>query len=166
MSENMKKILTVILDGFGWSDNTLGNAVKMAPPNNFLELWKKYPHALLEASGEAVGLEPNQFGNSEVGHMTIGAGYKILQSVTLIKNFLQDNPLTNETFETMIEQAKAGKPIHIIGLLSDGKVHSSLEHFLELIEVLYQQQISEVYFHIISDGRDTDTKSLYTYIYK
>ena len=166
MSENMKKILTVILDGFGWSDNTLGNAVKMAPPNNFLELWKKYPHALLEASGEAVGLEPNQFGNSEVGHMTIGAGYKILQSVTLIKNFLQDNPLTNETFETMIEQAKAGKPIHIIGLLSDGKVHSSLEHFLELIEVLYQEQISEVYFHIISDGRDTDTKSLYTYISK
>ena len=81
----MKKILTVILDGYGWSDNTLGNAVKMAPPTNFLELWKKYPHALLEASGEAVGLEQNQFGNSEVGHMTIGAGRKIKQNITRIK---------------------------------------------------------------------------------
>ena len=82
----MKKILTVILDGFGWSDNTLGNAVKMAPPNNFLELWKKYPHTLLEASEEAVGLEPGQFGNSEVGHMTIGAGRKILQSIAKQRN--------------------------------------------------------------------------------
>ena len=85
----MKKILMVVLDGYGWSNNTLGNAVKMAPPNNFLELWNNYPHTTLEASEEAVGLEPGQFGNSEVGHMTIGAGRKILQSITLIRNFLK-----------------------------------------------------------------------------
>ena len=161
----MKKILTVILDGFGWSDNTLGNAVKMAPPNNFLELWKKYPHALLEASEEAVGLEKGQFGNSEVGHMTIGAGRKILQSISLIKTFLKGNVLENENFSDMITYLhESGRPLHVIGLLSDGKVHSSLEHFMLLIDDLYKEGISNVFFHVISDGRDTDQKALYTYI--
>ena len=161
----MKKILTVILDGYGWSDNTLGNAVKMAPPTNFLELWKKYPHALLEASGEAVGLEQNQFGNSEVGHMTIGAGRKIKQNITRIKEFLTDNPLTNENFLDMIDYIHdTKKPLHVVGLLSDGKVHSSLDHFLELVDVLAKEEITNVFFHVISDGRDTETTSLYTYV--
>ncbi len=164
----MKKILMVVLDGFGWSDNTLGNAVQMAPPNNFLELWKKYPHTLLEASEEAVGLEPGQFGNSEVGHMTIGAGRKIQQNVTKIKDFLKsDDILLNENFLDMIDYLHdTGKPLHVLGLLSDGKVHSSLEHFLELIDVLAKEEITNVFFHVISDGRDTDTMSLYTYLSK
>ncbi len=89
----------VILDGFGYSDNKLGNAVMMAPPTNFLNLWKKYPHSLLEASEEAVGLPKGQFGNSEVGHMTICAGYKILQSNELINSFLDGDYHQNEVFE-------------------------------------------------------------------
>ena len=137
----MKKILTVILDGFGWSDNTLGNAVKMAPPDNFLELWKKYPHSLLEASEEAVGLEPGQFGNSEVGHMTIGAGRKILQSIALIREFLNGDVELNANFLDMLDYLHdTDKPLHIIGLLSDGKVHSSFEHFLQLIDILYKEK--------------------------
>ena len=163
----MKKILTVILDGFGWSENTLGNAVQMAPPNNFLELWRKYPHTLLEASEEAVGLEPGQFGNSEVGHMTIGAGRKILQSIALIREFLNGDVELNANFLDMLDYLHdRDKPLHIVGLLSDGKVHSSLEHFLQLIDILYKEKISNVFFHVISDGRDTDPKSLYTYISK
>lgn len=160
----MKKILMVVLDGYGWSNNTLGNAVKMAPPNNFLELWNKYPHTTLEASEGAVGLEPGQFGNSEVGHMTIGAGRKILQSITLIRNFLKEEPETNEQFNEMLEDLENGANLHVIGLLSDGKVHSSFDHFTSLVDVLQKNNIKNVYFHIISDGRDTDTKSLYTYI--
>ena len=122
----MKKICMVILDGFGLSDNKLGNAVMMAPPTNFLELWKKYPHSLLEASEEAVGLEHGQFGNSEVGHMTIGAGHKILQSNELISNFLHGNYQDNATFIELLNLAKEGKRVHLLGLLSDGKVDANI----------------------------------------
>lgn len=160
----MKKVLTVVLDGYGWSDNTLGNAVKMAPPNNFLELLNTYPHTLLKASEEAVGLEPGQFGNSEVGHMTIGAGRKILQSINLIRNFLDSDTLENENFKSMLDKVMGGANLHIMGLLSDGKVHSSFDHFLKLTDVLKTNGIKGVTYHVISDGRDTDTHSLYTYV--
>ncbi len=161
----MKKICMVILDGYGFSDNTLGNAVKMAPPTNFLELWNKYPHSLLQASGEAVGLEENQFGNSEVGHTTIGAGRKIRQSISLIRDFLNSDVMKNETFWDMVDEVQLHhKPLHIMGLLSDGKVHSSMDHFLKLFDILKKLEIKDVYVHVISDGRDTDTKALYTYI--
>ena len=159
----MKKVLTIVLDGYGWSDNPLGNAVKMAPPVHFQELWNQYPHALLEASEEAVGLEKGQFGNSEVGHMTIGAGRKIKQSNELIKEFLSGNPLENETFSSLVELAK-NKKLHVMGMLSDGNVHSSIEHFLMLIDVLSRENVENVSFHVISDGRDTGTKDLYKYI--
>ncbi len=155
------------MDGFGWSDNTLGNAVQMAPPRHFLELWKTYPHALLEASEEAVGLEPLQFGNSEVGHMTIGAGRKVKQSIAMINEFLDGTPMDNEDFQEMITHVKESKkPLHVIGLLSDGKVHSSLDHFLKLVKVLAKEEVTNVFFHLISDGRDTDDMALYSYILK
>ncbi len=161
----MKKICMVILDGFGYSENKLGNAVMMAPPTHFLELWNKYPHSLLEASEEKVGLEPGQFGNSEVGHMTIGAGRKIKQSIALINDFLDEKPMENEQFQNMITKYhETKKRIHVIGLLSDGKVHSSLDHFLKLIDVFAKENVKDVIFHVISDGRDTETTSLYTYI--
>ena len=88
---------------------------------NFLKLWEKYPHSLLEASEEAVGLEHGQFGNSEVGHMTIGAGRKIKQSIALLSEFLDGAPMENENFSQMINYLKeTGKRLHVIGLLSDG----------------------------------------------
>ncbi len=162
----MKKICMVVMDGFGYSDNKLGNAVMMAPPRNFLKLWDKYPHSLLEASEEAVGLEPGQFGNSEVGHMTIGAGRKIKQSIALLSEFLDGKPMENENFSQMINYLKeTGKRLHVIGLLSDGKVHSSFDHFMKLISVLQKEEITNVSFHAISDGRDTETKALYNYIH-
>jgi len=155
----------VILDGFGYSDNELGNAIKMAPATNFNELWQEYPHSILSASEEAVGLEEGQFGNSEVGHMTIGAGRKIRQSISLIHEFLDSDVMKNEAFWDMVDEVQLKhKPLHIMGLLSDGKVHSSMKHYLKLFDILKKLEINDVYVHVISDGRDTDTKSLYTYI--
>ena len=162
----MKKVLMVVLDGFGYSDNTNGNAIKDAKMVHFEDLWKHYPHALLDASGEAVGLEDGQFGNSEVGHMTIGAGRVVKQSISIIREFLKDEYKDNVMFNDMIEKIQSGKPLHVMGLLSDGKVHSSLDHFISLLDVLKTYDVRDVYFHVISDGRDTGTKSLYTYISK
>ena len=162
----MKKVLMVVLDGFGISDNNSGNAIKDADMVHFKEIWDHYPHMLLEASGTSVGLEEGQFGNSEVGHMTIGAGRMVKQSISIIREFLSDGYRDNVMFDDMIEKIENGSPLHIMGLLSDGKVHSSLDHFLRLLDVLKQYKVRDVYFHVISDGRDTDTKSLYTFISK
>ena len=162
----MKKVLMVVLDGFGVSDNTKGNAVKDAKMVHFEELWEHYPHMTLEASGPFVGLEEGQFGNSEVGHMTMGAGRVVKQSISIIREFLKDGYKDNVMFDDMIEKIQSGKPLHVMGLLSDGKVHSSLDHFLALLDVLKNYDVKDVYFHVISDGRDTDTKALYTFISK
>ena len=160
----MKKILTVVLDGFGLSDNTLGNAIIESNPENILNLWKNYPHSLLSASEEAVGLEKGQFGNSEVGHLTIGAGRKVKQSINLVKDFLDNEILDNSLFNDMINDAlENNKTIHIMGLFSDGKVHSDMNHFIKLYDLLVDKGIKNLNFHLISDGRDTKVKDFYKY---
>ena len=149
----MRKILTVILDGFGYREEEYGNAIKMADTKNFDRLWNTYPHSTLFASEEYVGLNPGEFGNSEIGHMTIGAGRKIMQHGPRITEFLKTNEY-NETFNNFLEEAKT-KTVHIIGLYSDGKVHSNLEHFLKVYEILKENNASKINFHLITDGRDT-----------
>ncbi len=94
--DNMKKILTIILDGFGYREDVHGNAIKDADMKCFNELWEQYPHSLLQASEEAVGLHAGQFGNSETGHQTIVAGRLIKQNETLVDEFLVSNVLENE----------------------------------------------------------------------
>lgn len=160
----MKKILTVVLDGFGFSENTLGNAITLSNPENILAMWNNYPHSLLKASEEAVGLEPGQFGNSEVGHLTIGAGRKITQSINLVKNFLENDANDNEMFNEMVRDALENhKTIHVMGLFSDGKVHSDMQHFLKLYNLLVKKGVKDINFHLISDGRDTKVKDFYNY---
>jgi len=161
----MKKVCMVVLDGYGYSKEEKGNAVFLSSPTNIKEMWNRYPHALLEASGEAVGLEEGQFGNSEVGHMIMGAGRKIRQSISIIHDFLESDVMKNETFWDMIDELQLQhKPLHIMGLLSDGKVHADISHFLKLFDILKKLEITEVYIHVISDGRDTKTTSLCQYI--
>lgn len=161
----MKKILAVILDGFGYREEKHGNAIIEAKPETITEIWKKYPHALLDASEEAVGLLPGQFGNSEVGHMTIGAGRKIIQDIERINNFLDNEYQNNETFNSMLEDIKEhNKTVHLVGLFSDGKVHSSMEHFLKLFAILVENGITKINFHLITDGRDTKTTAAYSFI--
>jgi len=163
----MKKILTVILDGFGMREEEYGNAIKLAHPNNFNNLWKKYPHSLLSASEEFVGLEHGQFGNSEVGHLTIGAGRKIKQPIDLMKEFIYDQMDQNEIYKEMIESIKQeNKRIHIMGLFSDGKVHSDIKQIIKTYEKLVEQGAKKIYFHIITDGRDTEPKKSQEFIKK
>ena len=158
----MKKILTIIFDGFGIRDESTGNAIKDANMSTFNGLWEEYPHSLLEASGSAVGLKEGEFGNSETGHQTIGAGRKILQNETLVDNFLQSNVLDNEVFQKLLNNKE--KDIHIMGLCSDGYVHADIDDFIKFHKLLVDNGFNKIHFHIITDGRDTDIHSSYKYI--
>lgn len=153
----MKKILTIILDGFGYKEDVHGNAIKQAVMPNYDKLWEQYPHMLLKASEKSVGLPEGQFGNSEVCHTIIGAG-KILRQKQLIvtEELKKEEFMCNEAFIDLVDYLKEeNKTLHIMGLLSDGGVHAQITHFLKMIELLKEKEIKEVYFHIITDGRDT-----------
>ena len=161
----MKKILTIILDGFGYREEKHGNAIIEAEPKNFYNIWNKYPHALLDASEEKIGLLPGQFGNSEVGHMTIGAGRKIKQSIERIHDYLDNDISHDEKYKSLVEHIKTtNTPLHIMGLFSDGLVHSDIKHWFKLYEQLIKDGITKIYFHLITDGRDTKTTDAYKYI--
>ncbi len=160
----MKKILTIIFDGFGIRKDEEGNAVKAADMRNFNAMWDEYPHALLEASGEAVGLSEGQFGNSEVGHTAIGAGRLVKQNDRIVTDFLENEYVDNEEFKNML--LEKDKNFHIIGLCSDGNVHADLKHFLLFYEILYKNDIKNIHFHLITDGRDTKVDSSLSYIEK
>ena len=159
----MKKVLTIILDGFGYREEEHGNAIKAANMLCFNKLWDTYPHSLLKASEEAVGLHAGQFGNSETGHMTIGAGRLIKQNETLVDEFLNSNVLENDKFANLINEDK-DKNIHIMGLCSDGNVHAGIDDFLKMYELLVKNGCSKIHFHLITDGRDTSVHSAYNYI--
>lgn len=158
----MKKILTIVLDGFGYREEEHGNAIKAADMTTFNKLWEEYPHALLDASEEAVGLHEGQFGNSETGHETIGAGRLIKQNETLVDEFLKSDVLDNEKFKELISNKE--RKIHIMGLCSDGNVHAGIDDFLKLSDLLVKNGCGNIYYHLITDGRDTDMHSSYKYI--
>lgn len=149
----MKKILTIILDGFGLREDEHGNAIKAADMKCFNRLWEEYPHSILSASEEAVGLHEGQFGNSETGHLTIGAGRLIKQNETLVDEFLKSNVLENEVFLKLLENKE--KDIHLMGLCSDGNVHAGIDDFLNFYEILVKNGFTKIHFHLITDGRDT-----------
>lgn len=159
----MRKVLTVVLDGFGYREEEFGNAIKMADTINFDKLWEKYPHTTLFASEEYVGLNPGEFGNSEIGHMTIGAGRKIMQHGPKITEFLKSINKENTIFNEIIELAKE-KTIHIMGLYSDGKVHSNLEHFISIYNILKENNAKNIHFHLITDGRDTKVNAAVNFV--
>lgn len=162
----MKKILMIILDGFGIRENSHGNAVKLANMNYFNSLLEKYPNSLLEASGEAVGLPEGQFGNSEVCHEAIGLGKKIKQKITVInEEVFTKRIFLNEEFNNLIETTKNNKStLHLMGLTSDGGVHSHIGYVLKLIPLLKEKGIKKIVFHAITDGRDTYIKSSIKFI--
>lgn len=157
----MKKVLTIVLDGFGIREDEHGNAIKNAHTPNFDKLYSSYPHSLLEASGEAVGLPNGQFGNSEVGHSTIGAGHKLTQRLLEVTDYLKtDEIFENENFKEMINYAKNNDSnIHLIGLASNGGVHSDIRFFEKILSKLKKINMKKIYLHLITDGRDTYTKS-------
>lgn len=162
----MKKILMIILDGFGIRENEHGNAIKLANMTYFNSLLDKYPNTILEASGEYVGLPEGQFGNSEVCHEIIGLGKKIKQKITVInEEIFTKRILENSEFNNLLETTKKNKStLHLMGLTSDGGVHSHLGYVLKLIPLLKEKGIKKIVFHAITDGRDTYIKSSLKFI--
>lgn len=162
----MKKVLLCVLDGVGLSKIKDGNALINANKPNIDYLMKEYPNKGINASGTFVGLPDGQMGNSEVGHLTIGAGRIIYQSLELINRAIKDESFySNESFLNAIRHAKENNSkLHIMGLLSDGGVHSHINHIKALLKLCKKEDFSNVYFHIFTDGRDTFKESSISYI--
>ena len=162
----MKKVLLCVLDGVGLSKIKDGNALINANKPNIDYLMKEYPNKGINASGTFVGLPDGQMGNSEVGHLTIGAGRIIYQSLELINRAIKDESFySNESFLNAIRHAKENNSkLHIMGLLSDGGVHSHINHIKTLLKLCKKEDFSNVYFHIFTDGRDTFKESSISYI--
>jgi len=151
-----KPTVLIILDGFGLREETDHNAVALARKPNFDRYWNEYPHTTLKADGEAVGLPDGQMGNSEVGHLNIGAGRIVYQDLTRITKSIRDGEFEqNETLLAAIHHAKSkGKKLHLYGLLSDGGVHSHVSHLYALLDLCKKQDFYDVYIHAFLDGRD------------
>lgn len=162
----MKPVVLCIMDGVGIRSEIRGNAFFEANTFNFDRLWKNYPHSLLEASGEKVGLPEGQMGNSEVGHLNIGAGRIVYQPLQLItENIKNRNIYNNENIVEVINHTKKNNSkLHVLGLLSDGGVHSHIDHLLGIIDMLKEFGIDNLYFHMFLDGRDTLPNVAYSYI--
>jgi 2,3-bisphosphoglycerate-independent phosphoglycerate mutase len=146
----------VVLDGWGLAPAGPGNAVSLAHTPVFDELWERYPHTTLTACGLAVGLPEGQMGNSEVGHMNLGAGAVVMQDLTRIDLAVADGELArNEVLRAAFSDVPAGGRVHLIGLVSDGGVHSSIEHLHALIELGKELGVEDLVIHAFTDGRDT-----------
>ena len=163
-----KLTMLIILDGFGDNQNKDGNAIKLAKTPNIDKLMKKYPNTDIFTSGLAVGLPEGQMGNSEVGHTNIGAGRIVYQELTRITKSIEDGDFfTNPEFIAAIENCKKhNSKLHILGLVSDGGVHSHNRHLYGLLEMAKRRDFEDVYVHCFLDGRDTPPASAESYIVK
>jgi len=161
-----KPVALIILDGFGYLPTDRGNAVKHANTPVFDSIFQNYSHTLIGASGEDVGLPDGQMGNSEVGHLNIGAGRIVYQELTRITKEIREGSLfTNPALLEAMENAKKeGRALHLMGLLSDGGVHSHNSHIEGLLLMAKQQGVKDVYVHAFMDGRDTPPQSGKDYI--
>ena len=166
MAENnqaTRPVMLVIMDGCGWREEEDGNAFKLARTPNLDRYFEKYPFTLLKASGEAVGLPAGQMGNSEVGHLNLGAGRIVYQELTRINMAIEDgsffeNPVLNSAMKTV--KNAGNSRLHLMGLVSDGGVHSQMEHLFALLEMASRAGIGDrVCIHAFMDGRDTPPKS-------
>ena len=156
-----KKALLIILDGWGLGDKSKGDLITQTPTPYMDYLKVNYPHSELQASGAYVGLPDGQMGNSETGHLNIGAGRVVYQDLAKINRAIADNSiLENPEIKQAFSYAKtSGKRLHLMGLTSTGGVHSSLDHLLKLIDIAKAYDIQECYVHCFMDGRDTDPRS-------
>lgn len=162
----MKPLVLCIMDGVGEREEIHGNAVALASTPNLDMLKEKYGFSKLEASGSKVGLPNGQMGNSEVGHMNIGAGRVIYQPLELINHDIEEGTFfQNKEILKVIAHVKDNhSKLHIMGLISDGGVHSHINHLLALLDMCKQNEIEKLYLHLCTDGRDVDPHSAYSYI--
>ena len=165
---NHKLTMLMILDGFGKNENTNGNAIALANTPNIDKLMKKNPTTTIYTSGLAVGLPDGQMGNSEVGHTNIGAGRIVYQELTRITKAIEDGDFfSNEELSKAIEHCqKNHTKLHVMGLLSDGGVHSHIRHLFAILELAKRKGLEDVYVHCFLDGRDTPPASAESYLVK
>ncbi|PLT26959.1 2,3-bisphosphoglycerate-independent phosphoglycerate mutase [Pseudoalteromonas sp. MelDa3] len=161
MTEHKKPLVLMILDGWGYREDTQSNAILAANTPVLDNLWATRPHTLISASGLDVGLPDGQMGNSEVGHVNLGAGRIVYQDFTRITKAINDGEFdsTPALVENIDKAVKAGKAVHIMGLLSPGGVHSHEDHIVASIKLAAKRGAKEVYFHGFLDGRDTPPRS-------
>lgn len=162
----MRPLVLIILDGWGIAPAGPGNAVTLAKTPYLERLMSSYPHGLLNASGESVGLPKGEDGNTETGHMNLGAGYIVYQDLPRINLSIADGSFfKNTAFISAINHArKYGSKLHLMGLIGSGGVHSNIEHLIALLELCKEQGFGKVYLHLITDGRDSPPKSAGLYI--
>ncbi|MEA5616549.1 2,3-bisphosphoglycerate-independent phosphoglycerate mutase [Cronbergia sp. UHCC 0137] len=150
-------VVLVILDGWGYCESKRGNAIAAAKTPIMESLWAAYPHTLIRTSGKAVGLPEGQMGNSEVGHLNIGAGRVVPQELVRISDAVEDGSIAlNPALVKICQEVRSSNgKLHLVGLCSDGGVHSHITHLLGLLDLAKDQQLSQVCIHAITDGRDT-----------
>lgn len=159
------KVILVVIDGFGEGEDYEGNAIARANMPNMERLKQEYPHTLLAASGNEVGLPEGAIGNSEVGHYTIGAGRITFQSLEAINQSIKDRSFFDKKpLLEAIEKAKSGAPLHLLGLISDEGVHAHTDHLFALLEMAQQYNVNKIFIHAITDGRDVPERSAKKYI--
>jgi 2,3-bisphosphoglycerate-independent phosphoglycerate mutase len=149
----VKAVALIVLDGWGLAPAGPGNAVAKASTPVFDQLWSRYPHTALETSGRAVGLPEGQMGNSEVGHLNLGAGAVVMQDLTRIDETIAEGGLASN--EVLREALSSAERVHLIGLVSDGGVHSGFRHLRALVELAAQLDVPDLVLHAFTDGRDT-----------
>jgi 2,3-bisphosphoglycerate-independent phosphoglycerate mutase len=159
MSKRPKPVILTVLDGWGYRPETKGNAIALARTPNYDELLRKYPNTLVHTSGPRVGLPEGQMGNSEVGHLNIGAGRIIQMDITRIDMAVQSGALYQEPLLLAAMQRGRERQLHLLGLVSDGGVHSQGEHLYALLRMARQQKVERVFVHCFMDGRDTPPNS-------
>jgi len=161
MSDHAKHMLLVIMDGWGYSESRESNAIAHANTPTWDRLWSTYPHSLISGSGASVGLPADQMGNSEVGHLNLGAGRVVYQEFTRVSRSIKTGSFyTNQTLVDAVQSAiDKGKAVHIMGLLSPGGVHSHEEHIHAMAELAIRRGAKKVYLHAFLDGRDTAPRS-------
>jgi 2,3-bisphosphoglycerate-independent phosphoglycerate mutase len=157
-----KQVVLVVIDGFGYREEREGNAIALSRTPTWTRLWERHPRTLLQASGRAVGLPTGQMGNSEVGHLNLGAGRVVKQDLVRITEAIEDGSFF--ALPAFVNACKAvresGGTLHLMGLLGDGGVHALDEHLFALVDLAERQGVSRVAIHALLDGRDTMPSAL------
>src|ERR1700723_2850235 len=154
-----KPIVLTVLDGWGYRAETAGNAIALARKPNYDRLLREFPNTLIQTSGPAVGLPPGQMGNSEVGHLNIGAGRIVQMDTTRIEALISSGEFARQPLLVSIMERARTHQLHLIGLVSDGGVHSHIEHLYALLRMARENKVERVFVHCFMDGRDTPPNS-------
>src|SRR6202142_645947 len=159
MAKRPKPIVLTVLDGWGYSPAIEGNAIALARKPNYDRLLNDFPNTLIQTSGPSVGLPDGQMGNSEVGHLNIGAGRIVQMDITRVDQLIASGEFFRQPLLLEAMERGRARQLHLVGLVSDGGVHSHIEHLFQLLRMARENKVKDVYVHCFMDGRDTPPNS-------